>query len=118
MRISDWSSDVCSSDLKRDALRDQVQRREAEYSSAAERVAAHEAQIHSYQAQAQAEQATLQVDVARYRAESESFKQSLAASQADTLHLRQVADRAKEQIDSILMQIGRASCRERVCQYV
>ncbi|MGB3290838.1 MAG: hypothetical protein WBA83_16320 [Burkholderiaceae bacterium] len=90
---------------ERDALRDQVQRREADYSSAAEKAAEHEAQIQSYQAEAQAAQATLQVDVARYRTESESFKQRLAASQADTLHLRQVADQAREQIDSILMRL-------------
>lgn len=90
---------------ERDALRDQLQRRETEYSSAVERAAAHEAQIHSHQAEAQAAQATLQVDVSRYRAEAESFKQRLAASQADTLNLRQVADKAKEQIDSILMRL-------------
>lgn len=96
---------VRSLEQERDALHDQLQRREADYSSVADRIAAHEAQVQSLQAQAQATQATLQVDLSRYKTECDSIKQRLVATQSDASHLRLVADKAKNQIDSILMRL-------------
>src|SRR3546814_8770701 len=73
MRISDWSSDVCSSDLAR---------------GAAER---------------------------RLRVIGDSFQVGAAADEHDL-----TPDRADEMqiLERPADQIGRASCRERVCQYV
>src|SRR3546814_3977226 len=81
MRISDWSSDVCSSDLfelggKRSA-----------------RIAAGEAGVVAARARGREALLTYAYDLARAYAAAE------------------IADRR-------LAQIGSASCRERVCQYV
>src|SRR3546814_1414180 len=82
MRISDWSSDVCSSDLDNfprvtvAVSREQVRR--------SKRTAAAE----------------------RYRAEA-----GVSRAQAEGLERR-------IERDVTLARIGRASCRERVCQYV
>src|SRR3546814_1804844 len=84
MRISDWSSDVCSSDLH-----DQQNRR---VGAARFGIAAPEQKI-GVRREIE-EQAT--VDTIRARA--------IAVYSADVLNKRS--------------QIGRASCRERVCQYV
>src|SRR3546814_3535451 len=84
MRISDWSSDVCSSDLHDQFLR------------------------------------TIDAAVGRHR----PFKRVGIAPQAareeharPTRHAGQDS-RAGEEDDIMLLPIGRASCRERVCQYV
>ncbi|SHI23786.1 hypothetical protein SAMN04488135_1159 [Pollutimonas bauzanensis] len=90
---------------ERDALRDQLQRREADYSSMTERFNVHEAEVQALRAEAEATQATLQIEATQYKVECEAVKQKLAASQADTSRLRQVADKAKEHIDSILMRL-------------
>jgi chromosome segregation ATPase len=90
---------------ERDALRDQLERREADYSSVSDRIAAHETELQSVHAQARATQATLETDVDRYKAECETVKHRLAATQSDASHLRLVADKAKNQIDSILMRL-------------
>src|SRR3546814_9299989 len=77
MRISDWSSDVCSSDL--DAFRDH----DGEAATALDRT----------------------------------------DDELDAIH-RRFVDEATEQLSgedvssAALVEIGRASCRERVCQYV
>src|SRR3546814_1311281 len=93
MRISDWSSDVCSSDLETNALVHRARRvadLEAHVPQQVENLL-HHLLAARRQLVGQQEQ---QVDV-RLRGE-------LAAPVA--------ADRDE--------QIGRASCRERVCQYV
>src|SRR3546814_4683084 len=72
MRISDWSSDVCSSDLR------ELQRR---------------------------------VDEARLAIGRERNRPALTNANAESL----VAQSFR---DSLSTKIGRASCRERVCQYV
>jgi len=94
-----------SLEQERDVLRDQLQRREADYASASESMAAHEAQVRALQAEADAAQVSLRSEADRYKSECESIKQRLAASQADTSHLRLVAGKAKEQIDSILVRL-------------
>jgi predicted nucleic acid-binding Zn-ribbon protein len=94
---------------ERDALRDQLHRREAEFSEMAQRIASHEAQVQALQADAEAAQATLQVETSRYKGESDFYKQKLATSQADTSRLRDVADKAKDHIDSILMRLPGAA---------
>src|SRR3546814_1776924 len=82
MRISDWSSDVCSSDLRelllaqRDSLRERLDR---------VRQDARQHKDHAHQ---------LAVRLGSLKAQYDSTRQALER------------------------QIGRASCRERVCQYV
>ncbi|KAA0890570.1 hypothetical protein [Pusillimonas sp. ANT_WB101] len=88
-----------------EAFRQQLQRREDEFSVVTERNATHEAQIQSLQAETQASHAQLQAEVARYKADCEEARRQLEASQADTSRLRQVADKARTQIDSILVRL-------------
>src|SRR3546814_2510632 len=79
MRISDWSSDVCSSDLDARGGRGAVFEQHVADSIA-------------------------EVDVGHQLLERQRRRQHL------------VAERAK--IGPAALKIGRASCRERVCQYV
>src|SRR3546814_8935709 len=85
MRISDWSSDVCSSDL----LHHLAEMRCADRLALADEAAAH---VH----------------------------RMLAGDLGDALvdQAPALADRAHLQFLIYLQPIGRASCRERVCQYV
>src|SRR3546814_20539430 len=104
MRISDWSSDVCSSDL-RGGFGD------------------------PRSATAQAELNRQLTQVTRTRdASLESLKKKSGAS-AETLRRREIRDdisyseeerRARHRLLDAMQktEIGRASCRERVCQYV
>src|SRR3546814_14746423 len=102
MRISDWSSDVCSSDLNTDA-------NDGLYT----RPSAVEAQINEAVRLSRSDlQARLSVtdrnDPAYLRSEC-------------LVHLVREGRRANDQqlMSAVLpVQIGRASCRERVCQYV
>src|SRR3546814_1632209 len=98
MRISDWSSDVCSSDLadhlpeadRERILRDLVQQTE-ELSLLVEDV----------------------VELARGDAGSEAWEDV----RLDLL-VEDVVDRARTHAPGIRFEIGRAPCREGVCQYV
>src|SRR3546814_2620317 len=72
MRISDWSSDVCSSDLM---LRSQL----------------------------------------RYIALADTFLRGIVLPALDAEYIFKLHIRCDEAVQK---QIGRASCRERVCQYV
>src|SRR3546814_12906564 len=108
MRISDWSSDVCSSDLERAGLRadaDDVAIADLADRAAAERLGAdvdragHLARCARHPAigdQSHAKSAVL--EHAERRGELVQFGHSVCA-------------RALE------AEIGRASCRDRVCQY-
>src|SRR3546814_8825675 len=79
MRISDWSSDVCSSDLPRQP----------------------------YMARITVDDCLKQIP--------NRFEMSLAA----TYRARQLTNGAQPMLEANRdKQIGRASCRERVCQYV
>src|SRR3546814_8116751 len=80
MRISDWSSDVCSSDLQ---------------AAGADRAAVN-------QAKAGFEFLVVEIERARANIAAVEF---IAVAQLDV-------DRARDR------EIGRATCRERVCQYV
>src|SRR3546814_13121340 len=99
MRISDWSSDVCSSDLEQ-ADRDQEDRPERVVDGLFDRIP---------------------VDVQNDRPDDPEL---VAYRQLDTKVVRrQVAERRmvcdpRRLVRVLLREIGRASCRERVCQYV
>ncbi|MBB5216076.1 hypothetical protein [Parapusillimonas granuli] len=101
---------------ERNALRDELHRRDAEYSSASERMADHEAQLQAVRNEAQAAlaaaksesdalQAQLHAELSRYKTEAEALRGRLSASEADSSRLRGVAAKAREQIDSILMRL-------------
>src|SRR3546814_9700134 len=81
MRISDWSSDVCSSDLSASAcVRAVIERAPFCQEAIDERLAC----------------------------------KTAAASDSDSPHRRRHTTKSS----FVHLQIGRASCRERVCQYV
>src|SRR3546814_5683611 len=98
MRISDWSSDVCSSDLAamaKGALTTENHRR------------AVEALRHEFTGLAEAMRAAVNVE-------------TVAGPSIENM-VDQIADRAEDALDATRKnadEIGRASCRERVCQYV
>src|SRR3546814_4791383 len=98
MRISDWSSDVCSSISDREC---QNQRGSAQavddHVDTPEEIGAHAVHLVG---ETDARHAVL-VSLAPHR-----------------LRLRLNAGNAVEQADRTVKQIGRASCRARVCQYV
>src|SRR3546814_3935007 len=98
MRISDWSSDVCSSDLKRRPIRPDSTIGPIQF-----------CQIARY-ALIQLFPANLHL-AAREVAVPAVRRFELAAVDRD--------DRMREDLDlPAQRKIGRASCRERVCQYV
>src|SRR3546814_4456943 len=92
MRISDWSSDVCSSDL----LRAPAGRCPPSGARLAHTAPGHAAPLPS-RAHGQAGGARVGIDA---------------------LQQRHDAPLAMLDMRMLLVQIGRASCRERVCQYV
>src|SRR3546814_14200475 len=96
MRISDWSSDVCSSDLRAG------QRMTEERTVLDQRVDA----------------ARRAEGLARHRRQVMELKQGLILHEriARELAFKLLAE--SEIADPPHAQIGRASCRERVCQYV
>src|SRR3546814_5035005 len=89
MRISDWSSDVCSSDLANDCERGHVPAKKYEYNYDLNYLASHYG---------------VSADVLVVMGETPSQQCNSYA--------------ALEKIGQLGWQIGRASCRERVCQYV
>jgi chromosome segregation ATPase len=115
-QYSAQQSKLTELEQERDALRHELQSRDAEFSSASERFAEHEAELQAVReaglaaaAAARAEfdllQRDLQVEVSRYKLESETLKGRLSATEADSSRLRNVASKAREQIDSILMRL-------------
>src|SRR3546814_9919705 len=98
MRISDWSSDVCSSDL-RDRTQAQMQEREAALRAADSDLAQR--------------RSSLTADAyAKARSELEAEVMDLQRSQQEERR------RLDQRFSQGMAEIGRASCRERVCQYV
>src|SRR3546814_9576859 len=83
MRISDWSSDVCSSDLLLDLARERV--------------------WHPYSCPSRCQCRLVPI-------------LNLSCYYSD--HSRRVVNRYSLSLSGPANQIGRASCRERVCQYV
>src|SRR3546814_11014858 len=100
MRISDWSSDVCSSDLQ------------------APLHAGREART-TTTAQVRILDARLQVggsQVLDRRAQADVAAARLIGAQI--LRRGDIHARGQRLDQQVLFEIGRASCRERVCQYV
>src|SRR3546814_6962179 len=90
MRISDWSSDVCSSDLNRFHLGDLLAR------------VAHQMRLGGLPGR------LLHAQVELFATQrGEFFFERLRVFTAQALHI----------FDVLHYKIGRASCRERVCQY-
>src|SRR3546814_18152423 len=99
MRISDWSSDVCSSDL---------------------RLLRHLAELRARRGQPQAMRAAVE-----QRRADPAFERAHAAAEGGLGHVPPLRGsqevHALDQRLEVLQpaeQIGRASCRERVCPYV
>src|SRR3546814_3469751 len=92
MRISDWSSDVCSSDLANPSAGDLLAKPHQKHRAANQRRHARDAEDPA------------RIDYGRHAlSRAPAFE-----ADGDTIAL----DGAQED------EIGRASCRERVCQYV
>src|SRR3546814_19077973 len=98
MRISDWSSDVCSSDLMRQVFSDE--NLVAQYLAVEAALARVQGRLGVIP-----EEAAREID-ARCRVETIDFAE-----------LRRATELVGYPILP-LVQIGRASCRERLCQYV
>src|SRR3546814_11010265 len=98
MRISDWSSDVCSSDLAAGVFQQ-----------------ARLFEVWPPRGGLGGDRAVDCLDRGRAVA-----AQRMQARQVRVWHceLRVAGDRAREVVPRKLAQIGRASCRESVCQYV
>src|SRR3546814_12919217 len=122
MRISDWSSDVCSSDLF-----DQLQHAPASDGQEATRDQAHAPIVESFAQRARtngfvqqsaqsdlsmaSKQVSVQTLIASYR--------SLGSRWADLDPLKRRERPPIPELDpTFYNQIGSASCGERVCQYV
>src|SRR3546814_15028232 len=102
MRISDWSSDVCSSDLLVDVEGD------AKAGTLAERDGCPASQPAHVEAQ---------VGVVQHQTVGAGFEAGLQHQAAQTLG-RHRFDITAEPVQKAAQEIGGASCRERVCQYV
>src|SRR3546814_6341960 len=98
MRISDWSSDVCSSDL----MMDEDEYREPD---AGDDPALAFARVEDRLASVHGEVGLLRAAIAGLAATRESIE---IPDYEPTL----------ARTEKVLGEIGRASCRERVCQYV
>src|SRR3546814_13535069 len=113
MRISDWSSDVCSSDLKRVeplAAKGFVSGRSLD----AARAEAQAAQARLRVAQANTRTALNQNAYTTLFADADGVVMSVAAESGQAVSAGQPVAR----LPRAGPPIGSASCRERVCQYV
>src|SRR3546814_15158656 len=97
MRISDWSSDVCSSDLERLPARDQRTGEDDGY---------------GYSATARSPDSSTEPPPAQ------AATPGLCATSTRPWERRKIAQEANCNARMESAQIGRASCRARVCQYV
>src|SRR3546814_11826076 len=111
MRISDWSSDVCSSDLEGVLARDDLLGKAEDTRPVIPRLFAHPLVV--------------EADDVRVRAVINREGDALALALIEQRgELQDVADRGPAKTIQALVvvphdaQIGRASCRERVCPYV
>src|SRR3546814_15530287 len=114
MRISDWSSDVCSSDLaETKAAENRLHYAEGEAARQKELLA------EGISSQAQYDQAVLAVQTAKQsiqtaRQQSESVRATLSGPVDAPAEQQPEVHRARAALDR---GIGRASCREGVCRY-
>src|SRR3546814_12883752 len=107
MRISDWSSDVCSSDLL--------------YARVFRGGSQPDALLHGVGEQAQILQrgAGRRIFADEFEPGERFIDRLVAADGGQQLVPEQVADEAVAVAGQLLpVEIGRASCRERVCKYV
>src|SRR3546814_12175549 len=111
MRISDWSSDVCSSDLNaaEQAWNDAF----AKYAAAHPELAAEFKRRLAGELPADWAEKS-QAYIAKLQAEGPE----VASRKASQMSLDAFGPLLPELIGGSADQIGRASCRERVCQYV
>src|SRR3546814_4198431 len=102
MRISDWSSDVCSSDLLGVVKKSQGQDGEAidAYSMAVA--------LKPDYAEAYVNLGKIAIDRGKYELGERSCRKAIEAN----------PNLAQPYVNLGMVQIGRASCRERVCQTV
>src|SRR3546814_20560108 len=108
MRISDWSSDVCSSDLLFElkdyehaiAVADQVIKAQGNVTAEQQRLA-------------WSVTGDAQFALARYPQAETAFAEELKRTPANT---PQSADVTEQLAAAIYQQLGRASCRERGCK--
>src|SRR3546814_13663719 len=111
MRISDWSSDVCSSDLKNRVLRcKQASRNAYESGAQAKCDDVHILDVHAHQQGCVAMLGDGAQRTAKIGAMHEEMQQY---RQANSHHKGNDLARNHGEVE-----IGRASWRERVCQYV
>src|SRR3546814_6528795 len=106
MRISDWSSDVCSSDLRG---------READNQHRGPDIVDILREIDRHDAAGTKEHRDLAREIGRVAGLDESRRQPAAGDAAEVGYQ---IDGGERQAEALEVQIGRASCRERVCQYV
>src|SRR3546814_3060151 len=100
MRISDWSSDVCSYDLLgvgTDARQHRLRRRDVLLGDAVD---------------------ALDAILAAVDGQRPRLRRAVGRRDLQGRRLRRVAAEAKDEAAVGGGEIGRASCRERVCQYV
>src|SRR3546814_8939936 len=97
MRISDWSSDVCSSDLARDANRfGAAAAAETKFGALEQPIDDHEATLHPV------------IDELGCAVFAKNEKRRHVTGR----------DRGVKLDEQLAAKLGRASCRERVCKYV
>src|SRR3546814_3146524 len=97
MRISDWSSDVCSSDLSEGAVR----------------TAPHEVEVLKALFASRR-----RIDAAAGRATAGPHRDDLSAVHAATGRVAARCSTGEQKAMLLSLEIGRASVWERVCQYV
>src|SRR3546814_1004854 len=100
MRISDWSSDVCSSDLQNAAELERIAGRPVQLGGSADAV---------------------RTDVARATAGGRIALRAIIARRQRIVEVARRAGGARaaaDRAEAAALEIGRASGRERVCQYV
>src|SRR3546814_4466443 len=112
MRISDWSSDVCSSDLAGEREL-QTAREIAETRHAGTRGI--DVAMRLFDAQRSTEQQQPVVLNERFRTSLVERRVRLRLARHESLTMLLAGHRRRPALRG---QIGRASCRERVCQYV
>lgn len=96
---------VTGLEQERNALRDELKRREAEFNELAQSSADQQTRVDILRAETDSIRIALQGEVERCKAERETLRRQLAASQADSSRLKAVAGQAQLQIDSILMRL-------------
>src|SRR3546814_14599714 len=113
MRISDWSSDVCSSDLE-DARQVEI----AVGSDPAEAVVIDRADRGGGKAQQEAVESEVVKQPPQLRRRLVGIGAAEVGATAEVLERASVVQRAAALAQADPPEVGRASCRERVWQYV